>query len=57
MKPIITSFLILAISLVTQARLLRHWSDQKLFDLSDSVILTTLTSSAILLPNILESVS
>ena len=39
MKQILTSFLILATSLVAQARLIRNWSDQELFDQSDLVVI------------------
>ena len=46
MKPIITSFLILATSHVAQARLIQHWSDQELLDKSDLVVIATPTTSA-----------
>lgn len=40
MKPILTSFLILATSLVAQARLERQSSDQELFDKFDMVVVS-----------------
>jgi hypothetical protein len=46
MKPYLTIVLILATSLVAQARLIRNWSDQELFDQSDLVVIATPTTSA-----------
>ena len=46
MKPIITTFLVLATSLVAQARLIKHWTDQELFEKSDLVLIATPTTSS-----------
>ncbi len=46
MKPTITSVLILATSLVAQARLIQNWSDQELYDQSDLVVIAAPTTSA-----------
>lgn len=46
MKTIITCFLILATSLVAQARIIPHWSDQELLEKSDLVVLATPTATA-----------
>lgn len=45
-KPLINSFLVLATSLVAQARIIQHWSDQELLEKSDLVVIATPTTSA-----------
>ena len=57
MKKIITGFLILATTLATQARIMRSWSYQELFDQADLVVIAKPISSQdtteqALLPNI-----
>lgn len=46
MKAILTSFLILATSLVAQARLIPHWFEQELLDKFDLVVIAIPTTNS-----------